>query len=75
MTAVTDKTRFGIAGAATAAFLAAISAAGVIAHDDGPRAAAAPAAQAPSATAAPLATPYGRASGDDERYEEQEGDD
>lgn len=74
MTAVTDRTRIRIAAAVTALFLAGVSAAGLAARDDGPRAAAAPAAQTPAATAAPVATPDQRAFGDDEGYEEREDD-
>ena len=72
--AVTDRTRIRIAGAATALFLAAVSAAGLAARDERPGTAAAPAAQTPAATAAPAATLDQRAFGDDEGAEAREDD-
>ena len=67
---VTDKTRIRIAAAATALFLAVLSAAGLATRDHRQPATAAPSAQ-PTAAAPPVATPDVRTFGDEEREDDE----
>jgi hypothetical protein len=66
---VTDRTRIRIAAAATALFLAVMSAAGLAVRDHPPQAAVAPTIQ-PAAAAPPVPTPDGRIFGNDEREDD-----
>jgi hypothetical protein len=67
---VTDRTRIRIAAAATALFLAIMSAAGLATRDHRQPTAAAPSAQ-PTAAASPVATPDVRSFGDDEHEDDE----
>jgi hypothetical protein len=67
---VTDRTRIRIAAAATALFLAVMSAAGLVARDHRRPATAASSAQ-PAATAPAVPTPDVRIFGDDEREDDE----